>query len=173
MITTEIIAAAKAGNVNAISTLCENTARIARAVARCYLKREEDIEDIAQLAAVRVYMSLSQCQAVTVEQFRTFVSKVARNLCFDHYKSPANRRYETAGYNDQRVDTDEQAGIDAGEIVYVAACQVGSVEEVKLAVSGHSLSEIGRKLGKAKSSVQRRMDAHKAAVRDYMERAAS
>lgn len=173
MITTEIIAAAKAGNVASISTLCENTARIARSVARAYLKREEDIEDVGQLCCVKVYMSLQQCQATTVEQFRTYVCKVARNLCYDFYKAPANRRYETYGLNDQSVDVDEQAGIDASEIVYAAACQVGSVVEVELAVSGHSLSEIGRKLGKAKSSVQRRMDAHKAAVRGYMERAAS
>jgi RNA polymerase sigma-70 factor (ECF subfamily) len=160
------VSRAKAGDVDAINAVLGNIAGFVKKHIHAQLGRHCDLDDVSQDVLIKVYRRLPTCKAETVSGFYSWVGAICRTTCLDFHK--ARKPVQNLGDYDTIGPGDVFLGIEAQEVIYAAASASNTVDEVRLSVAGCSQSEIGRRLGVQKRSVQAKLERHREKVRSML-----
>lgn len=143
----------------------------------CYrmVRNKEEAEDLAHEAFVNAYYHFDPDQQAS---FRTYIFKIARNLCLDHYKSKRYQANKRTDFVDTDLFIDESLKTNGKllhqEIIAVLHhCLDKLTEEEKLSVRLHFIEqfayrEIADIIEKSTSTVKNRVESGLMHLRDCL-----
>lgn len=167
----DLLALAKSGHASSVNTVIAFASEVAQTVCKRYVANSADVDDIAQDVTTKIYINLSSCRAETHPQFVAYICRVAKNVCYDHYRSSSRRNDLFVLCDDihSAVYSRDQESLEAAEILNRAAVQCGVEDIVELSIAGCSQAEIGNRLGITKRMVQHQLDMHRSAVQSMID----
>ena len=179
----ELVNAALAGDESAFAQLFQQYKRMVARVAGRFFPRQEQIEEILQVAFCQAYLALKQFQGKQEKSFPAWLSRITANACLDELRRQQRRQENlfsdisetdaafTHITHDAVVPTTEQQVISR-DLAHKLLAHLAPEDRLALTLlyqEGWSMAEIGSLLGWSVAKVKGRAYHARLALQRVME----
>lgn len=149
----ELVAAARAGDDDAIAALLTRYRGLARSKARSYYIAGADHDDVCQEALIGLYKAIRDYQPDRGATFRTFADMCITRQVISAVKA-ANRRKHDPLRTSVSLDAPAPGNLESTRTVSETASTSGSCDPAALALSAESIRELQRELDGTLSTLE-------------------